>query len=524
MEEIRSHIDQAKQVSDYYEKNIKDYLEKIDLVILDKIKTALDGNAKKYDLVLENSVYENIYLYEFSSRVKKPESLKEKLIRKEEIFQYKTLLEGTNVYEEIPKELEEHAVLEQFKKNNLCNKICGVDDLIGIKILTSLKVDCKKVFTLLKEKLNNSDIVSLEFDDNPTIMKNGREIYKLKGVYKDYIKFELQIKSKIDSAWGELEHNLFYKDYDYDFVKDTNKSIMNNIGEVLDKIEDTLLTIRNNKKEFNENYQKASFMNSIDKLYREKIIDIFSSNYLLEDNLDLLYYIYSKTAGLDASLKLVSENGIKAVEEITAFIPNTDLIKNYLQLKENNFRLRLIELIYFNWMNTLESQLSVEDMVKELIENIIYYKLDKYSQICNKVILANDVVTYIINLLKSKSLSLQDNNFLINSELLYCYIEAERAHNEQLGSIMDGNVENYTEINEESIEEIGNRLKECLFRLVVCDEIIEIEIDPDDIKVYISNMKETLKTYNHPNNKSQYNDILRIVESRLGKWSEKINE
>ena len=75
------------------------------------------------------------------------------------------------------------------------------DDIIGIKILTELEDDCKKVISLLKDKylmlFNDKRKLYLDLDDlekQPIRMRNGLEFYKIKGIYAESFKFELQIK------------------------------------------------------------------------------------------------------------------------------------------------------------------------------------------------------------------------------------------------------------------------------------------------------------------------------------------
>ena len=140
-------------------------------------------------------------------RVKSEISLKEKIIRKG----YFSLYQGN--------------VDELF--NNM-------SDLIGIRINCLLTKDEKEMYDTLKNTFSEQiadkpqfyiskqyDLGKFEIklaDEQPQIQQNGKPIYRIDGKWIEedqQFGVEIQIKSSVHGMWGEIEHKLFYKNYDY---------------------------------------------------------------------------------------------------------------------------------------------------------------------------------------------------------------------------------------------------------------------------------------------------------------------
>ena len=76
--------------------------------------------------------------------------------------------------------------------------------------------------------------------------KNGFEIYKIDGVYnygKNSFNFELQIKSMVNVFWGEIDHKILYKNYNYMITEGFFKDIMNSIKDNLSMIDRQLMIL-----------------------------------------------------------------------------------------------------------------------------------------------------------------------------------------------------------------------------------------------------------------------------------------
>lgn len=163
-----------------------------------------------------------------NGRVKNEKSLREKILRK---GYYKDYDDGETIIDELP-------------------------DLIGVRVQCLLNREEAEVYEILKnkrEKLDeekcsvystkNGKKMTLLLQNQPEKQKNGHEIYRIEGKYycdsgqKEIVHFELQIKSMVHLFWGELEHSMFYKNYDFFISQKILTQSMDNILAELDLID-----------------------------------------------------------------------------------------------------------------------------------------------------------------------------------------------------------------------------------------------------------------------------------------------
>lgn len=507
MEDIKLHIERSTVISKFYDEKIRPNLYEYSKNIEKGIIDLLDNYASEYDLVLNNSVYEKISLYEITSRVKKSESLSEKLIRKSDIFNYDRFFEGKNIKKSILDDLDNN-----IYENELCKIICKIDDLIGIKILTSLNIDCSKVLDLLKNKINECEDIDLKLSGKiPDTMNNGRKIYKVKGIYKNTFKFELQIKSKIDSAWGDLEHNLFYKDYDFNYIKNTNKDIMVNIGVLLERVDELMLSVRTNKENFKKQYNELSFKNDLTKAYNDKVIEIFKSNYILEENLDLLYFLYKLSIGEYNNSEKFYDGDIHkhTLENKEIFI-----LENYKKLKMNNFKIPLVELIYTNWIKFNNKYEHDEKLIDDLLSGIIRYRMIEYKNLTSIELEYDDFSYIITRILAENNIKFNEGNLLTDKKL-FILIEIYRAIITIKTDILDGETEGYIELDEDNVEDFVNDIYLSLFKYIYDQDEISLEDDSDEKTFFIklSNLVQKFKEDINEKHEEIINDTLSILNN-----------
>ena len=165
-----------------------------------------------------------------STRIKTPQSLREKLIRRNYYIKYPTPFEG-------------------FKK---------VPDLTGLRIECRFIKDEKEIYQKIIDEfriycgngyyasnINKNIRLNLE-DIQPQVLNNGFKIYKLDGLYKNSktsYSFELQIKSLVNLFWGEIDHKILYKNYNYMIVEDFFRDIMNSIIDNLFMVDKQLMIL-----------------------------------------------------------------------------------------------------------------------------------------------------------------------------------------------------------------------------------------------------------------------------------------
>lgn len=166
-----------------------------------------------------------------TGRVKGEKSLKEKIIRKRYFIKYEN-------------------------SNELINNL---SDIIGIRINCLLTKEEKKVFDLLKKqfikgedkfwKHKNLESFYMDFKSpQPEFQQNGKNIYRISAKWKTKDEFEynieVQIKSEINVLWGEIEHKLFYKNYEYLLSQDFYSELMNLLHDNLNSVEKQLELIK----------------------------------------------------------------------------------------------------------------------------------------------------------------------------------------------------------------------------------------------------------------------------------------
>ncbi|MTM40079.1 (p)ppGpp synthetase, partial [Turicibacter sanguinis] len=178
------------------------YIEKA-LATLDKKSEQLQIISTLLQIEFEQIV--NLYDIEYlniTSRVKSHDSLKEKILRQ---GYYK-------------------------KYNDPIRLIYHLSDLIGVRIECRFEQDEREIYKILRKHFNIRNEEGYYYNDmNPNVklsldgrqpqkQKNGFKIYRIDGIITDTntdLPFELQIKSLVNTFWGEIEHKIIYKNYSY---------------------------------------------------------------------------------------------------------------------------------------------------------------------------------------------------------------------------------------------------------------------------------------------------------------------
>lgn len=292
---------------------------------IDEVSAALEEWNEELEIAtrdlavyLESLLIENNEGYlNINSRVKSPSSLKEKIVRNNYYKQY-----------ESPEEL-----------------FSNLSDLIGIRIECRFIEDENNIYKTLKKYFNkvyddglyyNASNINIRLDlkgKQPQKQKNGFKIYRIDGVYEfndKVINFELQIKALVNIFWGEIEHKIIYKNYNYMIVDKFFKEMMSSIKNNLAMIDNQLLIIYN---QFNK-------MNSIDSEVRKQqmeavlskiIYDIFSTR--IKNNLGFIMD-FRKSCDIIMEYILRSSN-VQDLDDYNSALINTlnrlnDISKNQI--------------------------------------------------------------------------------------------------------------------------------------------------------------------------------------------------
>ncbi|MBC1554329.1 hypothetical protein HB901_16575, partial [Listeria booriae] len=253
----------ANKIAEVYEEFILEDLKKQSDEIYKTLQLSLEGLCIQNKIITSNSVYKEIFPFSIIYRVKKGDSLKEKVIRK-------------SLFADIFSENKEEV------KKNIYNKM---DDLIGFTILvdTSKKLDVFLDF--ISDKINNIELLETK-DAN----LGKLSYYNVKAIYhtETYgqpiaIPIEVQIKSTITSAFTNIQHKLIYKNRDVSILKNNNdlmlKSVTSSvvaIEEVIDSVEESFIKSDSEVEIYHRQKKVQELIH--EKANNEKIFDVFISD------------------------------------------------------------------------------------------------------------------------------------------------------------------------------------------------------------------------------------------------------
>jgi len=202
------------------------------LELIEGKSDVLNRVAGELEKFFNDSLFIKDHFLNVNYRIKSAESLKEKILRHNFYMKYDS-----------PESLVE-----------------DLSDLIGFRIEcrfiedeAKIYQDILRLFNLQQDggyysnPLNESISLNLE-ERQPQIQKNGFEIYKIDGIYeKDgiVVNFELQIKSMVNVFWGDIDHRVLYKNFNYMLTEDFFRDIMSSIKDNLTMIDRQLMLIYN---------------------------------------------------------------------------------------------------------------------------------------------------------------------------------------------------------------------------------------------------------------------------------------
>lgn len=160
----------------------------------------------------------------------------------------------------------EESLREKILRQNLSHRFSTPErmlrqlhDVIGIRIECRFIDEERLLYEALRE------IFTLEMDDGyfassmngsiwldlnmeqPQTQKNGFEIYKIDGrIVEDGrppLYFELQIKSMVNVFWGEIDHKVLYKNFNYIVTEEYFRGMLLSVKENLWMIDNRLMQI-----------------------------------------------------------------------------------------------------------------------------------------------------------------------------------------------------------------------------------------------------------------------------------------
>jgi len=254
-------------------------------------------------------------------------------------------------------------------------------------------------------------------EKQPTFQKNGFEIYKIDGRYVvegDYfVNFELQIKSLVNIFWGEIDHRVLYKNFNYMITEDFIRSIMFSIKANLSMIDNQLQSVYNHLKnvEDKSNYDSSKIQlktivsKMLHDLYSVKIKESTGFVVDFKDCADIIVdYIFSKNKYYnsmkyeDYFVKFL--NRLNGANSRTIIIGETFEIVNTIEFKNDlceKFGLGLLDLVNkdFKWnlIFSVIRDIEENDFSEEFVlfsEFIVYAVVKRVKRAVDDLTISNE--------------------------------------------------------------------------------------------------------------------------------------
>lgn len=320
---------------------------------------------------------------------------------------------------------DKDSLLRKIQEKNKYESLNEITDIIGIRIITFFEDDAVQVGHLIKEQFEFDEVNSIDkkqqmLDENKfgylsyhyivTLSKKRCELIEYKN-FQD-IKVEIQIRSIMQHAWAEIEHDFGYKAPEklrlppklkrsfsrlaalgeivdnefirlrneiYDYRKLADEKIMNNINEPIDLlnleaftakseiIEKICLNLKLHKIELDD-YSKP-LARTIDRCIYLKLITIYDLEKVLKQNESDIYNLYKNY--YSKYYKHFPGIGYKTKAGIIALLIFYFGFKRLGALRYRKFvRETLGESVYFLSKKIIEHQIDLSIEIFQKFENI----------------------------------------------------------------------------------------------------------------------------------------------------------
>jgi len=300
------------------------------LKLLDEKSDTLNRVAEELEKFFNDSFFIKDHFLNVNYRVKSKESLREKILRYNFYVKYET-----------PE-----------------NLLQNLSDLIGFRIECRFIEDEKKIYNdvvkLFKTReedgyysnpLNSAILLKLD-DKQPQIQKNGFEIYKIDGKYKRddiEVNFELQIKSLVNIFWGEIDHRVLYKNFNYILTEDFFRDIMSSIKDNLSMIDRQLMLVFNHVNGMDasnsankETQLKSQLSKIIHDIYTTKVRQELGFVIDLKKSTDVIVnYIFMRDR--DKGLENYSDNFLRVLNRLTDIGDSEIYFNNHIDFEREIF-------------------------------------------------------------------------------------------------------------------------------------------------------------------------------------------
>ena len=293
----RGHTMNNKEILNEYNKNIKLY----------------DNFQSKMEILLKELLEDNLNYHDISSRAKTQNSLENKLIAKEDKY--------TDIKE--------------------------VTDIVGCRIISYFENDVEEIVEMIRREFEIDEVNSINKKDILESNKFGYLSYHLVcslnkarlslPEYKKYkdIKIEIQIRSILQHAWAEIEHDIGYKNRSE--IPSNIRRKFSRIAGLLETADENFCEIKDELSQYNDKIKNSTEELyktdlNLDSLYQYTLnspLILEMDTYISQIDNDILNETLLKDKLTTPLTKLIYTN-IKTIKELDTLINSKkDLVLNF---------------------------------------------------------------------------------------------------------------------------------------------------------------------------------------------------
>ena len=309
----------------------------------------------------------------------------------------KKLLDGKNIeiHSIVSRVKEENSLKNKIIKKCHYKKIDEITDIIGFRIICFFEHDIKKIVSIIEtefkiveksDKKDNLHINSFGYLSYHVISEINENRIEL-AEYKDFkgIKFEIQIRTILQHAWAEIEHDIGYKTNN-DIPSEVRRDF-SMVASLLEIADEKFSKIKNNQITLNNKIAKDPLLILKEFINKDTIIQYINNSEILKIINGKLLNIYKIKTNIELNDSEIEDLvnqilffDINTIKEFDDYLQEYEdkiykIIKNRkLNIYENLSK--IISFLYFFYILGLEKE-SILNYMEEF--NIGFDDNDRYS-------------------------------------------------------------------------------------------------------------------------------------------------
>lgn len=230
--------------------------------------------------------------------------------------------------------------LEKIERKGYKNPFNEMEDICGIRVICYFPSEIELIKKVIEREFDVVEIINKDNKHVPTQFGYRSQHYVLK-IKKDWaktphfrgldnLKFELQLRTVLMHAWGEIEHKLAYKKFEHMPPQFRRKfSLLSaKLEEADEQFEELMKKIKDYKKIVNLNSQRDADIN-LDNLLSFWDDKYPKSQRKVKEMRDFLDKIHRSGISFNELSKIIDEKGLSEKNAINKVLNNRNASKKF---------------------------------------------------------------------------------------------------------------------------------------------------------------------------------------------------